>query len=186
MPPPHVVVVGGLASLVPSIRAGDRSDIPALDRSQGLSARRLLARANGRRAYGRTDNERCTGRRPRNQPGSVRCERGEPGAPEASPRRTSKSAPRRQISRLQKHPLLDRLLKKVQLQGGAPGTCPPGWVKARGVLSPYAAAPRERGNAADGPFSAACQRTQRRRMLARLTANRAAQNSRSSRKSRTR
>ena len=27
-----------------------------------------------------------------------------------------------------------RLLKKVQMQGGAPGTRPPGWVQARGVL----------------------------------------------------
>jgi hypothetical protein len=29
-------------------------------------------------------------------------------------------------------------------------------VQVRGVLSSYAAAPRERANAADGPFSAAC------------------------------
>jgi hypothetical protein len=42
-----------------------------------------------------------------------------------------------------------RLLKKVQMQGGAR-------YEARGVLNPYAAAPRERTNAADGPFSAAC------------------------------
>jgi hypothetical protein len=40
---------------------------------------------------------------------------------------------------------LPRLLKKVQMQGGA-----------RGVLELYVAAPRERANAADGPFSAAC------------------------------
>jgi hypothetical protein len=44
---------------------------------------------------------------------------------------------------------LPRLLKKVQMQGGARGEVP-------GVLSPYVAAPRERANAADGPFSAAC------------------------------
>jgi hypothetical protein len=43
-----------------------------------------------------------------------------------------------------------RLLKKVQMQGGARG-------EVRGVLNPYAAAPRERANAADGPFSAAWQ-----------------------------
>jgi len=42
-----------------------------------------------------------------------------------------------------------RLLKKVQLQGGARS-------EVRGVLGPYVAAPRERANAADGPFSAAC------------------------------
>ena len=35
------------------------------------------------------------------------------------------------------------------MQGGARG-------EARGVLSPYVAAPRESANAADGPFSAAC------------------------------
>ena len=35
------------------------------------------------------------------------------------------------------------------MQGGA--RC-----EVRGVLGPYAAAPRERANAADGPFSAAC------------------------------
>jgi hypothetical protein len=55
-----------------------------------------------------------------------------------------------------KNPFSPRLLKKVQMQGGAPGTHPPGWVQVRGVLGPYAAAPRERTNAADGPFSAAC------------------------------
>jgi hypothetical protein len=48
-----------------------------------------------------------------------------------------------------KKPLVPRLLKKVQMQGGA--RC-----EARGVLRPYVAAPRERANAADGPFSAAC------------------------------
>jgi hypothetical protein len=42
-----------------------------------------------------------------------------------------------------------RLLKKVQMQGGAR------W-EARGVLGSYVAAPRERANAADGTFSAAC------------------------------
>jgi hypothetical protein len=42
-----------------------------------------------------------------------------------------------------------RLLKKVQMQGGARGA-------VRGVLRPYVAAPRERTNAADGRFSAAC------------------------------
>jgi len=42
-------------------------------------------------------------------------------------------------------PLLGRLLKKAQVQGGARG-------EARGVLGPYVAAPRERANAADGPF----------------------------------
>jgi hypothetical protein len=41
-----------------------------------------------------------------------------------------------------------RPLKKVQVQGGARG-------EARGVLRSYVAAPRERANAADGPFSAA-------------------------------
>ena len=40
-----------------------------------------------------------------------------------------------------------RLLKKVQMQGGK--RC-----GARGVLACYVAAPRERANAADGPFSA--------------------------------
>jgi hypothetical protein len=48
-----------------------------------------------------------------------------------------------------KNPFSPRLLKKVQMQGGARG-------EVRGVLSPYVAAPRERANAADGPFSAAC------------------------------
>jgi hypothetical protein len=55
---------------------------------------------------------------------------------------------------------LRRLLKKVQMHGGAGG-------EARGVLGPYVAAPRERANASPavvpsaagknaGPFSAAC------------------------------
>jgi hypothetical protein len=48
-----------------------------------------------------------------------------------------------------KNPLSPRLLKKVQMQGGARA-------EVRGVLDPYAAAPRECANAADGPFSAAC------------------------------
>jgi hypothetical protein len=50
---------------------------------------------------------------------------------------------------LLKTPFLLRLLKKVQMQGGK--RC-----EVRGVLSTYAAVPRERANAADGPFSAAC------------------------------
>jgi hypothetical protein len=49
-----------------------------------------------------------------------------------------------------KNSLSVRLLKKVQLQGGARS-------EARGVLRAYVAAPRERSNAADGPFSAAYQ-----------------------------
>jgi len=53
------------------------------------------------------------------------------------------------ISRVLKNPLLLRLLKKVQMQGGAGD-------EVRGVLGLYVAAPRERANAADGPFSAAC------------------------------
>jgi hypothetical protein len=48
-----------------------------------------------------------------------------------------------------KNPLSPGLLKKAQMQGGA-------GCEVRGVLSPYAAAPRERANAADGSFSAAC------------------------------
>jgi hypothetical protein len=48
-----------------------------------------------------------------------------------------------------KNPFSFRLLKKAQMQGGA--RC-----EVRGVLRPYAAAPRERANAADGSFSAAC------------------------------
>ena len=54
-----------------------------------------------------------------------------------------------ELSRLLKNSLLPRLLIKVQMQGGARG-------EVRGVLGPYVAAPRERANAADGPFSAAC------------------------------
>jgi hypothetical protein len=53
------------------------------------------------------------------------------------------------VSRMLKNPFLLRLLKKVQMQGGA--RC-----EVRGVLSLYVAAPREHANAADGPFSAAC------------------------------
>ena len=53
-----------------------------------------------------------------------------------------------------KNPFSPRLLKKVQMQGGAPIRWVPGAV--RDVLSPYVAAPRERANAADGSFSAAC------------------------------
>ena len=52
-------------------------------------------------------------------------------------------------NRLRKNSFLLRLLKKVQMQGGA--RC-----EVRGVLSTYVAVPRERDNAADGPFSAAC------------------------------
>jgi hypothetical protein len=52
-------------------------------------------------------------------------------------------------NRRPKSPFSPRLLKKVQMQGGK--RC-----EVRGVLGPYAAAPRERTNAADGPFSAAC------------------------------
>jgi hypothetical protein len=52
-------------------------------------------------------------------------------------------------SRMLKNSLSVRLLKKVQMQGGARA-------EARGVLSTYVAAPREGDNAADGPFSAAC------------------------------
>jgi hypothetical protein len=59
-----------------------------------------------------------------------------------------------------RNPLFPRLLKKVQIQGGA--RC-----EVRGVLGPYVAAPRERANASPdavpaaagkdaGPFSAAC------------------------------
>jgi len=55
-----------------------------------------------------------------------------------------------------KNPFFPRLLKKVQMQGGV--THPEGWVPSgvRGVLNTYVAAPRERANAGDGPFSAAC------------------------------
>jgi hypothetical protein len=48
-----------------------------------------------------------------------------------------------------KNSLFRRLLKKAQVQGGARR-------EVRGVLRPYVAVPRERANAADGPFSAAC------------------------------
>jgi hypothetical protein len=48
-----------------------------------------------------------------------------------------------------KNPFPPRLLKKVQMQGGARG-------EVRDELGPYVAVPRERANAADGPFSAAC------------------------------
>jgi len=57
--------------------------------------------------------------------------------------------------RMLKNPFSPRVLKKVQMQGEA--RC-----EVRGVLSPYVAAPRERGGthrrwvSADGPFSAAC------------------------------
>ncbi len=51
-------------------------------------------------------------------------------------------------SRILKDLLLVRPLKKVQMQGGVR-------YGARGVLGSYAAASRERANAADGPFSAA-------------------------------
>jgi hypothetical protein len=57
-------------------------------------------------------------------------------------------------SRMLKNPFSPRLLKKVQMQGGARGA-------VRGVLRPYVAAPRERANAADGPFSAACYEARR-------------------------
>jgi len=49
-----------------------------------------------------------------------------------------------------------RLLKKVHMQGGAPGTHLLGWVQARGVLNRYVAARRERDNAAGGAFSVTC------------------------------
>ena len=48
------------------------------------------------------------------------------------------------LNRMLKNSFSTRLLKKVQMQGGAPGTHPLGWVQVRGVLSPYVAAPRER------------------------------------------
>ena len=60
-----------------------------------------------------------------------------------------------EINEKLKRPSSHRLLKKVQMQGGA--RC-----EVRDVLSPYVAAPRERGGtrrrrvSADGPFSAAC------------------------------
>jgi hypothetical protein len=49
------------------------------------------------------------------------------------------------VSRMLKNPFLVRLLKKTQMRGGE--RC-----EVRGVLSTYAAAPRERANAADGSF----------------------------------
>ena len=55
-------------------------------------------------------------------------------------------------SRMLKRSILPRLLKKVQIQGGK--RC-----EARGVLIAYAAGPRERANAVDGPFSVACKAT---------------------------
>jgi hypothetical protein len=70
------------------------------------------------------------------------CRRGTPFAPD--------------VSKMLKNSFSVRLLKKVQMQDGEPGTHPSGWVQVRGVLRTYAAAPRERANAADGPFSAAC------------------------------
>ena len=59
------------------------------------------------------------------------------------------------LSRLLKDVLLPGLLKKAQMQGGVTHLR---WVpgEVRGVLGTYVAAPRERANAADGPFSAAC------------------------------
>ena len=57
-------------------------------------------------------------------------------------------------SRMVKNSFLLRLLKKVRMQGsGTHLRWVPGAV--RGVLSTYVAAPRERDNAAEGPFSAA-------------------------------
>jgi hypothetical protein len=53
------------------------------------------------------------------------------------------------FSRILKNPFPSRLLKKVQMQGGA--RC-----EVRDVLGSYVATPRDRANAADGPFSAAC------------------------------
>jgi hypothetical protein len=50
---------------------------------------------------------------------------------------------------MSKHRFSPKPLKKVQMQGE--GRC-----EVQGVLNMYAAAPRERFNAADGPFSAAC------------------------------
>ena len=66
-----------------------------------------------------------------------------------------------------KKPFSPRLLKKVQMSrdfaGRRAGYPSAGWVQVRGVLGPYAAAPRERAGypsagwvTADGPFSAAC------------------------------
>ena len=82
------------------------------------------------------------------------------GDERARPRQAPPPAPDREgparTSRLLKNLLFPRLVKKVQMQGGVPGTHPPGWVQARGVLGSYIAAPRELANAADGPFSSAC------------------------------
>jgi len=52
-------------------------------------------------------------------------------------------------NRMRPDSLALRLLKKVQMQGGKGG-------EVRGVLNTYVAAPRERANAAEGSFSAAC------------------------------
>jgi hypothetical protein len=70
-----------------------------------------------------------------------------------------------------KNSLLPRLLKKVRMsfdsaqdrepverQGGARGG-------ARGALSAYVAAPRDRANAADGPVSADCEEPLRNNRL---------------------
>jgi len=54
-----------------------------------------------------------------------------------------------------KNSLSLRLLKKAQMQGGATHPLDGYPAEVRGVLGSYAAAPRERANAADGPFSAA-------------------------------
>ncbi len=59
-------------------------------------------------------------------------------------------------SRLLKRPFSPRLLKKAQVQGAATHPLDGYPAETRGVLSTYVAAPRERGNVADGPFSADC------------------------------
>jgi hypothetical protein len=69
---------------------------------------------------------------------------GSAGTPEPPNQRTIERS-----GDLPKNRFLVRLLKKVQMQGGARG-------EVRGILGSYVAAPRERANAADGPFSAAC------------------------------
>ena len=56
---------------------------------------------------------------------------------------------------MRKNSFLPRRFKKVQMQGDARSDGYPPQVGA-GVLSTYVAAAREWGNAADGPFSAAC------------------------------
>ena len=66
-----------------------------------------------------------------------------------SPARNRIKADGKRPNRMLKNPFSPRLLKKVQMQGGA--RC-----EVRGVLSRYAAASRECANAADGSFSAAC------------------------------